>query len=94
MISTTEDASQAPGVDHLIQAVFKRLSLRGFIVNSHEDLRAEFETEVAGWLRSGDFVSKQTVVEGLDRAADALIGGCPEPTLARCLFALPMKALT
>ncbi|MGY4408387.1 NADPH-dependent curcumin reductase CurA [Bradyrhizobium sp. LB7.1] len=74
MISTMEDASQAPGVDHLIQAVFKRLTLRGFIVNDHEDLRPEFEMQVAGWLASGDLVSKQTVVDGLDRAADAFIG--------------------
>lgn len=74
MISTMEDASRAPGIDHLIQAVFKRLTLRGFIIYDHEDLRLGFETEVAGWLRSGELVSKQTVVEGLDHAADAFMG--------------------
>lgn len=74
MISTMEGAADAPGVHHLIQAVLKRLTLRGFIVRDHEDLRVEFEDQVAGWLRTGDVVSKQTVVEGLDHAVDAFIG--------------------
>nr|WP_245474023.1 NADP-dependent oxidoreductase [Bradyrhizobium zhanjiangense] len=74
MISTMEDASHAPGINHLIQAVFKRLSLRGFIIYDHEDMRVEFETQVAGWLRSGELVSKQTIIEGLDHAVDAFIG--------------------
>lgn len=74
MISTMEGASHAPGIDHLIQAVFKRLTLRGFIIYDHEDLRLEFEAQVVGWLRSGELVSRETVVEGLDHAADAFIG--------------------
>lgn len=74
MISTMEDASDAPGMHHLIQAVLKRLTLRGFIVRDHEDLRPEFEQQVAGWLRTGELVSKQTVVDGLEHAVDAFIG--------------------
>jgi hypothetical protein len=74
MISTMQDTSDAPGVHHLIQAVLKRLTLRGFIVRDHEDLRPEFEEQVAGWLRTGELVSKQTVVDGLDHAVDAFIG--------------------
>jgi NADPH-dependent curcumin reductase CurA len=74
MISTLEDASSAPGIHHLIQAVLKRLTLRGFIVRDHEDLRPEFEKQVANWLRTGELVSKQTVVDGLENAVDAFIG--------------------
>ena len=59
---------------HLIQAVLKRLTLRGFIVRDHEDLRPEFEQRVSGWLNSGELVSHQTVVEGLDHAVDAFLG--------------------
>jgi NADPH-dependent curcumin reductase CurA len=73
-ISTIEDTSHAPGVHHLIQAVLKRLTLRGFIVRDHEDLRPEFEQQVGGWLRSGELVSSQTVTEGLDHAVEAFIG--------------------
>jgi NADPH-dependent curcumin reductase CurA len=74
MISTMEDTSGAPGIHHLIQAVLKRLTLRGFIVRDHEDLRPEFEKQVASWLATGELVSKQTVVDGLDRAVEAFIG--------------------
>jgi len=74
MISTMEDASSAPGVQHLIQAVLKRLTLRGFIVRDHEDLRPEFEKQVAGWLRTGELRSRQTVVDGLENAVDAFLG--------------------
>jgi NADPH-dependent curcumin reductase CurA len=74
MISTMEDASSAPGVQHLIQAVLKRLTLRGFIVRDHEDLRPEFEKQVANWLRTGELLSRQTVVDGLENAVDAFLG--------------------
>ena len=74
MISTMEDTTSAPGVQHLIQAVLKRLTLRGFIVRDHEDLRPEFEKQVANWLRTGELISKQTVVDGLENAVDAFIG--------------------
>lgn len=74
MISTMEDASSAPGVHHLIQVVLKRLTIRGFIVRDHEDLRPEFEKQVANWLRTGELVSRQTVVDGLENAVDAFLG--------------------
>jgi NADPH-dependent curcumin reductase CurA len=74
MISTMEDASSAPGVHHLLQAVLKRLVIRGFLVRDHEDLRPEFEKQVANWLRTGELVSKQTVVDGLENAVGAFIG--------------------
>jgi hypothetical protein len=54
--------------------VLKRLTLRGFIVRDHEDLRPEFEKQVANWLRTGELVAKQTVVDGLENAVDAFIG--------------------
>ena len=73
-LSTLEDTSRAPGVHHLIQAVLKRLTLRGFIVRDHEDLRVEFEQQVSTWLRTGELVSRQTVAEGLDHAVDAFLG--------------------
>ena len=51
----------------------KRLTIQGFIVRDHEDLRAEFEERVSGWLRSGQVTSRSTVTEGLDKAADAFL---------------------
>ena len=74
MISQFDAAGSRPSIDHLIQAVLKRITLRGFIVRDHEDLRPEFEQRVAGWLRSGELVAKQTVVDDLAHAVDAFLG--------------------
>jgi NADPH-dependent curcumin reductase CurA len=60
-------------INQLIQAVLKRLTLRGFIVRDHDDLRPEFEARVGNWLRSGRIVARETVVDGLDHAAEALL---------------------
>ena len=59
---------------NLALAIGKRLMLRGFIVSDYENLRAEFEREVGGWLRSGQLVCHETVVEGLDHATEAFLG--------------------
>jgi NADPH-dependent curcumin reductase CurA len=74
MISQFDTDEPRPSIDHLIQAVLKRITLRGFIVRDHEDLRPEFERRVAGWLRSGELVAKQTVVDDLAHAVDAFLG--------------------
>jgi NADPH-dependent curcumin reductase CurA len=74
MISQFDATGPRPSIDHLILAVLKRLTLRGFIVRDHEDLRPEFEERVGGWLRTGELVSKQTVVDGIDEAVDGFLG--------------------
>lgn len=73
MMSQYGESGGAPSMHHLIQAVLKRITLRGFIVRDHEDLRAEFERRVADWLETGLVVSKETVVDGLDHATEALL---------------------
>src|SRR3954467_10551468 len=53
--------------------VSKRLRLQGFLVGDHADLRAEFAETVAGWVRSGDLVVRETVHEGLEQAVPAFL---------------------
>jgi NADPH-dependent curcumin reductase CurA len=48
----------------------KRLTLRGFIVSDHEDLRPQFEAEVGQWLAEGKISWRETVVDGIDKAVD------------------------
>ncbi|WP_340375213.1 NADP-dependent oxidoreductase [Streptomyces sp. SS7] len=60
-------------INQLIQAVLKRLTLSGFIVRDHDDLRPEFERRVAGWLAEGRITARETVVDGLENAAGALL---------------------
>ncbi|WP_232837266.1 NADP-dependent oxidoreductase [Lentzea terrae] len=73
MMSQFGGGRRTVDINHLIQAVLKRLTLCGFIVRDHDDLRPEFEQRVAGWLRSGRIVARETVVDGLDHAAEALL---------------------
>ena len=73
MISQYAPDGQGQDINHLIQAVLRRVTVRGFIVRDHEDMRPEFEQRVTGWLRSGEITALQTVTDGLDHAAEALL---------------------
>jgi NADPH-dependent curcumin reductase CurA len=73
MISQFDTDEPRPSIDHLIQAVLKRITLRGFIVRDHEDLRPEFEKHVAEWLRTGEITSRATITDGLEHASDAFL---------------------
>jgi NADPH-dependent curcumin reductase CurA len=62
-----------PGPRNLGLLVGKRLTLRGFLVGDHADLREEFTETVSGWLRSGDLVVRETVYEGIENAVPAFL---------------------
>lgn len=73
MMSQFGGDRRSADINQLIQAVLKRLTLRGFIVRDHDDLRPEFEQRVASWLGSGRLTTRETVVDGLENAAGALL---------------------
>ncbi|MGY1624434.1 NADP-dependent oxidoreductase [Geodermatophilus sp. SYSU D00965] len=62
-----------PGPRNMGQMVGKRLTLRGFLVGDHADLREEFTETVSGWLRSGELVVRETVYEGIENAVPAFL---------------------
>ena len=70
MISVYNDTKPAPGPRNMALIIGKRLTLRGFIVFDHHDLRPQFETEVGQWLAEGKIVWRETVVEGIDNAVN------------------------
>lgn len=72
-ISGYNATSLPPGPRNMFMAVSKRLTLRGFIVTDHVDRREAFEEEVGGWVRNGDIVVRETVVEGIAQAPHAFI---------------------
>jgi NADPH-dependent curcumin reductase CurA len=53
--------------------VAKRLTLRGFLVSDHADLRDEFVTKVTRLVTSGELVVRETVREGLEDAVPAFL---------------------
>jgi len=70
MISVYNATEPAPGPRNLPMIIGKRLTLRGFIVFDHHDLRPQFEAEVGQWLAEGKIAWRETVVEGIDNAVN------------------------
>jgi len=68
MISVYNATEASPGPRNLPMIIGKRLTLRGFIVFDHADLRPQFEAEVGQWLAEGKIVWRESVVEGIDKA--------------------------
>ena len=72
-ISGYNAVTPPPGPRNMSQLVASRLTLRGFLVGDHTDLRPEFLETVTGWIASGDLVVRETVRHGLDDAVPAFL---------------------
>jgi NADPH-dependent curcumin reductase CurA len=88
MISQYSADDRGEDINNLIEAVLRRVTIRGFIVRDHEDVRFEFEQTVAGWLRTGQVDNLQTVTEGLDHAVEAFLGMLRGGNIGKALVAL------
>ena len=60
------------GLEAIFLAVANDLTLRGFRASSYSHLLPEMAAEVGGWLRDGRLTYRQTVVDGLEHAPEAL----------------------
>lgn len=92
MISNFNPDNPRYDIGKLIGAVLKRITIRGFIVRDHEDLRPEFERRVSAWLRSGELVSRDTIYDGLERAVEALFGVMSGANVGKMLVRLGPEA--
>jgi NADPH-dependent curcumin reductase CurA len=63
-----------PGPRNLALAIGKRLTLRGYIVTDHADRMPDFVAEMSGWLRAGEIICQETVVDGFENAPAAFLG--------------------
>lgn len=72
-ISDYENTGPARGPTNLFQATANNLTLRGFRGSSHIDRMGDMQREVAAWLRDGRLRYRESVVDGLDRAPEALV---------------------
>jgi NADPH-dependent curcumin reductase CurA len=73
-ISEYDAAEPPPGPRNLFLAVANDLTIRGFRGSSNVHLLPEMTREVGGWLRDGRLRYRETVVEGLEHAPEALAG--------------------
>src|SRR5215218_2158434 len=72
-ISTYNAVSPPAGPRNLSLLVANRLTLKGFLVGDHADLREEFMEKASLLVRSGQLVVRETVREGLDDAVPAFL---------------------
>ena len=88
MISQYSEDGRGQDINHLIEAVLRRVTIRGFIVRDHEDERAAFERTVAGWLRTGEVTQLQTVTDGIDHAVDGFLAMLKGGNIGKALVRL------
>ena len=72
-VSQYDTSAPAPGPDNLFQAVANDLTLRGFRGSSYAGAMPEMQRAVGGWLRDGRLRYQETIVDGLERAPEALV---------------------
>ena len=70
MISVYNATESTPGPRNMPMIIGKRLTLRGFIVFDHADLRPQFEAEVGQWLADGQIIWRETMVDGIANAVN------------------------
>jgi hypothetical protein len=72
-ISEYESVGPSPGPSNLFQAVANDLTLRGFRGSSYQHRLPDVARELGGWLADGRLRYRETVIDGLDRAPEALV---------------------
>jgi NADPH-dependent curcumin reductase CurA len=71
-ISEYDAAEPPPGPRNMFLTVAKDLTIRGFRGSSHVHLMGEMTREMGAWLRAGRIRYRETIVEGLEHAPEAL----------------------
>ena len=72
-ISEYESVAPTPGPINLFQAVANDLTLRGFRGSSYQHRLPDVARELGGWLADGRLRYRETIIDGLERAPEALM---------------------
>ena len=72
-ISEYESTEPQPGPTNLFQAVANNLTLRGFRASAYLHRFPEAQRELAGYLAEGRLAYRETIVDGLENAPEALM---------------------
>lgn len=71
-ISVYNDQRKPPGPSNYLELITQRARMEGFNTFDHWGRFAEITTELSGWVADGRLVGRQTLLEGLERAPEAL----------------------
>ena len=84
-VSQYESTGPASGPCNLFLATAKNLTLRGFRGSSYVDRMGDMQREVGTWLRDGRLRYRETIVDGLERAPEALVRMLAGETVGKTL---------
>ncbi|MBY0563814.1 MAG: NADP-dependent oxidoreductase [Hyphomonadaceae bacterium] len=73
MISAYNDTQPKPGPRNIIYVVGKSIKMQGFIVMNYWDMRDQFRTEMAQWIKDGSIKWQETVEHGIENAPKAFL---------------------
>jgi NADPH-dependent curcumin reductase CurA len=73
MISGYNEAGARTQVRNLANIIYGRINIRGFTAADFMHLYEPFRSDMAGWLREGRIKTHETVYEGIENAAAAMI---------------------
>jgi len=78
------------GLPGLLDALLaKRVLLQGFLAPDLEPLRPQFERDMASWIAAGQVRYREHVLEGLERAPEALAMVLDGRNFGKMLVRLP-----
>jgi hypothetical protein len=88
MISGYNEAGSRTVVRNLSNIIYGRINLRGFTAADFMHLRDRFQSEMADWLRDGRIKTHETVYDGIENAAAAMIDLMAGANLGKMLVKL------
>ncbi|WP_421936410.1 NADP-dependent oxidoreductase [Phenylobacterium sp.] len=62
------------GVKNLSSIIYSRVRMEGFVASDFPHLQAQFQSDMTGWLKSGQLKYQETILDGFERAPEALVG--------------------
>jgi len=88
-ISEYESAGPTPGPSNLFQATARNLTLRGFRGSAYRHRLPDVVTELGGWLADGRLRYRETIIDGLEHAPEALVRVLAGDTTGKALVRIP-----
>ncbi|NYI06707.1 NADP-dependent oxidoreductase [Allostreptomyces psammosilenae] len=88
-ISQYNEAGEPVGPRNLARAIGWHIRLEGFLASDYPEQRGEFLREAAAWLRDGELVHDETVVDGIEHAVDAFLDMLRGRNIGKMLVRLP-----
>ncbi len=66
--------ARSEGVTTLANMIYNRVTMKGFVVYEFADMKEQFLSDMRQWIAEGKMKYRETIMDGIEKAPDALIG--------------------